>query len=394
MNQKTKVGIIGSGPSGLLLSQLLYVNGIESIVVEKRTRAHVEGRIRAGILEQGMVDLLEAAQVADRLRKEALIHGGIALQFEGNAHRIDMEKLTGGKVVTVYGQNELTKDLMDAHEERGQSPVYQALDVQISGIEVDRPTLTYTKNGEAFRVECDYVIGCDGYHGVSRSYIPSTILKTYQKIYPFGWLGVLADVPPVSDELIYNNHVDGFALASQRSKTRSRYYIQCDLDEDIKEWPDDRFWSELVHRFGEEVGSQIITGPSIEKSIAPLRSFVAEPMRYKSLFLAGDSAHIVPPAGAKGLNLAASDIKYLSDALIRRYKTGKVDLLESYSDKALSRVWKSIRFSWWFTSLTHRFPEHEKGDLGHKLQIAELDYIVNSKAASTSFAENYVGLPY
>jgi p-hydroxybenzoate 3-monooxygenase len=394
MTQKTQVGIIGSGPAGLLISQLLHVNGIESIVLEKYSRAHVEGRIRAGILEQGTVDMLETAKVAKRLHQEALTHTGIGLLFNDTLHRIDFNEQSTGKSVTVYGQTDITKDMMDAHAERGQEPVYLAKDVQIDGLESDSPSIRYTHNGDPYKIECDFVVGCDGYHGVSRKSFPENFLNIYEKIYPFGWLGVLADVAPVSDELIYNSHPDGFALASQRSKTRSRYYIQCDLNEKLEAWSDDRFWETLTHRFGNEVGQHIETGPSIEKSIAPLRSFVAEPMRYKSLFLAGDAAHIVPPTGAKGLNLAASDIHYLSDGLIQYYQTGQTTGLDHYSDKALDRVWKAIRFSWWFTHLTHRFPDSEANGFPRKLQAAELSYLVNSKAAIGSLAENYVGLPF
>ena len=394
MTHKTQVGIIGSGPAGLLLSQILHINGIESIVLEKNSRAHVEGRIRAGIMEQGTVNMLETAGVAKRLHEEGLTHTGFGLQFNGTLHRIDFKAHSIEKNVTVYGQTEITKDMMDAHAERGQEPVYNAKDVQIEGIESGSPCLSYSHDEKTYKVECDFIVGCDGYHGVSRKHFPKSFLTIYEKVYPFGWLGVLADVKPLSDELIYNNHLDGFALASQRSKTRSRYYIQCDLDEKLDAWSDDRFWETLVHRFGNELGKHIDTGPSIEKSIAPLRSFVAEPMRYKSLFIAGDAAHIVPPTGAKGLNLAASDIHYLSDGLIEYYKTGQTTGLDHYSEKALDRVWKAIRFSWWFTHLTHRFSDDETGGFSQKLQIAELDYLVNSKAAIASLAENYVGLPF
>ena len=393
MTRKTQVGIIGSGPAGLLLSQLLHVNGIESIILEKHTRAYVEGRIRAGILEQGTVDMLEEAKVAQRLHQEGLTHTGIGIQFNSEVHRIDFNVQSTGKSVTVYGQTDLTKDLMDAHADRGQNPVYEAEDVHISGIEADKPLLSYVHNGEAHTVECKFVVGCDGYHGVSREHFPQSVLKIYEKVYPFGWLGVLADVRPLSEELIYNSHDEGFALASQRSTSRSRYYIQCGLTEKVDQWSDDRFWEALIHRFG-PVGNQIETGPSIEKSIAPLRSFVAEPLRHKSLFIAGDAAHIVPPTGAKGLNLAASDIHYLSEGLIEYYKQGNTAGLDHYSSRALDRVWKAIRFSWWFTHLTHCFPEDENEGLSRRLQIVELEYLVHSEAASASLAENYVGLPY
>ena len=394
MPLKTQVGIIGSGPAGLLLSQLLNKHGIESIVLEKHSRAHVEGRIRAGILEQGTVDLLEEAGVAERLHEEGLIHNGIGIQFNGAIHRVGFKSRTAGKTVMVYGQTEVTKDLMDAHADRSQDPLYRAKEVAISGIEDGRPMLSFRHHGESAEVKCDFVVGCDGYHGVSRKSIPGEILKTYERVYPFGWLGVLADVTPVSEELIYNKHEDGFALASQRSPTRSRYYIQCGAGESVDDWSDDRFWKTLIHMFGEEVGSSIETGPSIEKSIAPLRSFVAEPMRYKSLFIAGDAAHVTPPTGAKGLNLAASDVHYLSEGLIDYYSNGSTSGLDRYSERALARVWKAIRFSWWFTSLTHRFPGEEACGMGEKLQIAELEYLVNSETAKASLAENYVGLPF
>jgi p-hydroxybenzoate 3-monooxygenase len=394
MTHKTQIGIIGSGPAGLLLSQILYVHGIDSIILEKHTRSYVEGRIRAGILEQGTVNMLEEAQVAGRLKKEGLAHTGIGLQFNNTLHRIDLDSSNHGHSVTVYGQTEITKDLMEAHADRARDPIYEAADVQIDGIDSKKPSLSYTHNGEKHTVECQFVVGCDGYHGVSRKHFPTSLLKVYEKVYPFGWLGVLADVPPLSHELIYNNHGEGFALASQRSETRSRYYMQCDLTESVDQWSDDRFWDTLIHRFGAKIGNGIKTGPSLEKSIAPLRSFVAEPLRHKSLFIAGDAAHLVPPTGAKGLNLAASDIHYLSEGFIDYYANGNSLGLDRYSQRALNRVWKAIRFSWWFTHLTHRFPNSETSVLDRKLQIAELDYLVNSEAASASFAENYVGLPF
>ena len=394
MTLKTQVGIIGSGPAGLLLSQLLHKQGIDSVILEKHSRAHVEGRIRAGILEQGTVDMLDEAGVGERLHEEGLIHDGIGIQFNGVNHRIGFKARDTGKTVTVYGQTEVTKDLMDAHATRGQDPFYEAEDVRISGIEAGTPTLKCLFQGKGLEVQCKIIVGCDGYHGVSRQSIPSDVLNTFERVYPFGWLGVLADVKPVSEELIYNNHKNGFALASQRSATRSRYYIQCELNESVEAWSDDRFWETLIHMFGEEVGPKIETGPSIEKSIAPLRSFVAEPMRYKSLFLAGDSAHVVPPTGAKGLNLAASDVHYLTEGLVDYFSTGSTCGLDLYSDRALARVWTAIRFSWWFTHLTHRFPESETHDMAYKLQIAELEYLVQSESARASLAENYVGLPF
>lgn len=394
MTLKTQVGIIGSGPAGLLLSQLLHVHGIESIILEKHTRAHVEGRIRAGILEQGTVDILTEAGIADRLHREGITHSGIGIQFNDMNHRIGFKARDTGKTVTVYGQTEVTKDLMNAHATRRHNPYYESTNVCVSGIEEGDPALSCLHQGKPLKVKCEFIVGCDGYHGVSRQSIPSNILKTYERVYPFGWLGVLADVRPVSEELIYNKHEDGFALASQRSGTRSRYYIQCGVNESVDDWSDDRFWSQLIHMFGEEVGARIETGPSIEKSIAPLRSFVAEPLRYKSLFLAGDAAHVVPPTGAKGLNLAASDVHYLSEGLIDYYSNGNTSGLDHYSERALARVWKAIRFSWWFTHLTHRFPEDETHGMAHKLQIAELEYLIHSESAKASLAENYVGLPF
>ncbi|MCH2387200.1 MAG: 4-hydroxybenzoate 3-monooxygenase [Opitutales bacterium] len=394
MTLNTQVAIIGSGPAGLLLSQLLHKQGIESVILEKHARAHVEGRIRAGILEQGTVDILKEAGVGERLHREGLIHDGIGIQFNGTNHRIGFKADNTGRTVTVYGQTEVTKDLMDAHASRGQEPFYEAEEVRISGIEEGSPALHCIYRGAPLAVKCQFVVGCDGYHGISRGSIPSNILQTFERIYPFGWLGVLADVKPVSEELIYNKHEDGFALASQRSPTRSRYYIQCDANESIDNWPDERFWETLIHMFGPEVGSQIETGPSIDKSIAPLRSFVAEPMRHKSLFLAGDAAHVVPPTGAKGLNLAASDIHYLTEGMIDYFSTGTTSGLDQYSSRSLARVWKAIRFSWWFTNLTHRFPGDETHGMGHKIQLAELDYLVNSDSAKASLAENYVGLPF
>ncbi|MDG2166955.1 MAG: 4-hydroxybenzoate 3-monooxygenase [Opitutales bacterium] len=394
MKIKTQVGIIGSGPAGLLLSQLLYKHGIDSIILEKHSRAYVEGRIRAGILEQGTVDMFEEAGVADRLHREGLVHNGIGIQFNDINHRVSFNARDTGKTVTVYGQTEITKDLMDAHAQRDQEPLYEAKDVRISGIEKESPLISCQHDGQTVQVACKFIVGCDGYHGVSRESIPSSILQTFDRIYPFGWLGVLADVKPVSEELIYNNHEDGFALASQRSSTRSRYYIQCDANETVDKWSDDRFWETLIRMFGKEVGSKIETGPSIEKSIAPLRSFVAEPMRYKSLFLAGDAAHVVPPTGAKGLNLAASDVHYLAEGFVDFFSNSNTSGLDHYSERALTRVWRAIRFSWWFTHLTHRFPDDETHGMAYKLQIAELEYLVNSEAAKASLAENYVGLPF
>lgn len=389
---RTQVGIIGAGPAGLLLSQLLHLKGIDTVVLERRSREYVLGRIRAGVLEQGTVDLLRSAGVAERLERESLIHGGIELAFGGRTQRIDMKSLTGGSVVTVYGQTEATKDLMDARDAMGGTLVYEAEEVTPHDFDGARPRLTYKKDGVTHELTCDYIAGCDGYHGVSRRSVPQDALKTFERAYPFGWLGLLSDTPPVSDELIYNNHERGFALCSMRSPTRSRYYIQCATDENVDDWPDDRFWDELRARLPAPVAEGLVTGASIEKSIAPLRSFVAEPLRFGRLFLAGDAAHIVPPTGAKGLNLAASDIFFLSRALTAAIEHGDNSFLERYSEDCLRRIWKAQRFSWWMTSLLHRFPESSPYE--RRLQQAELDYVTSSDAAATALAENYVGLPY
>lgn len=389
---RTQVVIIGAGPSGLLLSQLLHLKGIDTLVLERQSRDYVLSRIRAGVLEQGTVDLLKNAQVGERLEREALIHGGIELAFDGGRRHIDMKSLTGGSVVTVYGQTEVTRDLMDARDALDGKLVYEAEDVTPHDFVGEKPRVTYRKDGVTHEVFCDYIAGCDGYHGISRRSVPQDTLKTFERVYPFGWLGLLSDTPPVNDELIYSNHERGFALCTMRSLTRSRYYIQCATDEKPEDWSDDRFWDELRTRLPADVAEAMITGPSIEKSIAPLRSFVAEPMRFGRLFLAGDAAHIVPPTGAKGLNLAASDIFFLSRALKAFYETGSEDLIERYSEQCLRRIWKAQRFSWWMTSMLHRFPESSAYDL--RLQQAELDYVTSSTAGATALAENYVGLPY
>ncbi len=389
---RTQVVIIGAGPSGLLLSQLLHLKGIDTLVLERQSRNYVLSRIRAGVLEQGMVDLLKTAQVGERLEREALIHGGIELAFNGQRRQIDMKSLTGGSVVTVYGQTEVTRDLMDARDAMDGKLVYEAEDVVPQDFDGDRPRVTYRKDGIEHEVFCDYIAGCDGYHGISRRSVPQEALKTFERIYPFGWLGLLSDTPPVNDELIYSNHERGFALCTMRSLTRSRYYIQCATDEKPEDWSDDRFWEELRKRLPGDVAEALVTGPSIEKSIAPLRSFVAEPMRFGRLFLAGDAAHIVPPTGAKGLNLAASDIFFLSRALTAFYESGSKELIDCYSEQCLRRIWKAQRFSWWMTSILHRFPDSSPYDL--RLQQAELDYVTTSTAAATALAENYVGLPY
>lgn len=387
---RTQVAIIGAGPSGLLLGQILARAGIDNVIVERQSADYVLSRIRAGVLEQTTVDLLATAGVDQRLRQEGLVHDGFELCFDGQRHRIDMKTLTGGKTVTVYGQTEVTRDLMDARRESGQATMYETMNVQLHDIDTDTPRVTFAHHGEHRELQCDFVAGCDGFHGVSRASIPSHVLKIHERIYPFGWLGVLVDRPPVSKELIYSNHERGFALCSMRSNSRSRYYIQCALDDKVEHWSDQAFWDELRRRLDPAAAQALQTGPSIEKSIAPLRSFVAEPMRHGRLFLAGDAAHIVPPTGAKGLNLAASDVHYLSSALIEHYGEHSNAGLDHYSERCLRRVWKASRFSWWFTSLTHRFPD--TGEMGRRLQRAELDYLVGSTAAATAMAENYVGL--
>ena len=388
---RTKVAIIGAGPAGLLLSQLLHVEGIECVVLEQRDRTYVESRIRAGILEQVTVDLLHRVGVDVRLRAEGLPHDGFNLAVDGEAFRIDMRELTGGSRVTVYGQTEVTKDLIEACRERGTPLIFNAHHVALHDVDGAAPYVTYESEGEAQRLDCDFIAGCDGFHGVSRASIPAELGRAFERVYPFGWLGILADTPPCEEELIYSNHERGFALASMRSKVRSRYYVQCALDERLEDWPDDRLWDELAVRLGPKAAAAMSRAPSIEKSIAPLRSFVFEPMRHGRLFLAGDAAHIVPPTGAKGLNLAASDVNFLADGLIAHYRRGDAGGLDGYSHKALARVWKAERFSWWFTSLTHRFPDMDA--FARRMQLAELDYIRSSRAAQITLAENYVGLP-
>lgn len=389
---KTQVGIIGGGPSGLLLSQILHLQDIESVVLERQSRDYVLGRIRAGVLEQGTVEMLREAQVGGRMDREGLIHDGFHMAFGGRTKRIDLEGLTGGKTVMVYGQTEVTRDLYDARDRMGGVVIDEATDVTPHDIDTNSPYLKFHRDGNEERLDCDFIVACDGFHGVGRQSMPKDVLKTYERVYPFGWLGVLSKTKPVNDELIYANHERGFALCSMRSPTLSRYYVQCALDEDLSEWRDDRFWEELKSRLPENTAAGLETGPSIEKSIAPLRSFVCEPMSYKRMFLAGDAAHIVPPTGAKGLNLAASDVYYLSRALIAQYGQGDESGLREYSKTALSRVWKAERFSWSMTMLMHKFPD--QGEFGMKMQQAELDYLTSSTAAMTAMAENYVGLEY
>ncbi len=388
---RTQVAIIGAGPAGLLLGQLLHRKGIDAIIVEQRSPDYVLSRIRAGVLEQGAVGLLEEAGVGARMHKEGLIHDGTELTFDGRRHRIDFKRLVG-QTVMVYGQTEVTRDLMDARTACGAKTIYNAENVTLVDYASDTPKVTYQQDGVTHEITCDFIAGCDGFHGVSRKSVPNSAISLFERVYPFGWLGILSDTPPVSDELIYANHQRGFALCSMRSLTRSRYYIQCGMDTQIEDWSDDRFWDELRLRLPPETAEQLVTGPSIEKSIAPLRSFVAEPMRFGNLFLAGDAAHIVPPTGAKGLNLAAGDVHYLSTAFEEFY-TGKSRAgIDGYSQKALTRVWLAERFSWWMTSILHNFPDN--GDFGQRIQEAELDYLFSSNAAMTSLAENYVGLPY
>lgn len=388
---KTQVAIIGSGPAGLLLGQLLYKAGIDHIIVEQRSAEYVASRIRAGILEQVSVDLLKQAGVDQNLKDKGLPHSGIEILTNGVKHRVDLAALTGGKQVTVYGQTEVTKDLMTAREAEKLTSFYEAQNVQVKDF-YNAPKVEFEYQGKAFQIECDFIAGCDGYHGVCRASVPEDKIKTFEKVYPFGWLGVLADVPPVADELIYVQSERGFALCSMRSETRSRYYLQVPLTDHVEDWSDKKFWDELKNRLDPESREKLVTGASIEKSIAPLRSFVTEPMRFGKLFLAGDAAHIVPPTGAKGLNLAASDIAYLSSALIEYYVEGSEQGIDEYSEKCLQRVWKAERFSWWMTHLLHRFETESEFD--HKIKQAELSYVLGSIAGRTTLAENYVGLPY
>jgi p-hydroxybenzoate 3-monooxygenase len=388
---RTQVAIIGAGPAGLLLGQLLHQAGIANIILERQTGDYVLGRIRAGILEQVTVDLMDEAGVGRRVHGDGIVHHAIELVFRGERHPIAIDDLTGGKVVTAYGQTELTRDLMEARAAAGLPTVYEAADVSLHDFDGATPVVRYRHGGQDHELQCDFIAGCDGFHGVARATVKDKVTE-FEKVYPFGWLGVLADVPPVSPHaIVYGNNERGFSLCSMRSMTRSRYYVQCPLDDKVEAWTDQRFWDELRRRLDPELAERIVTGPSIEKSIAPLRSFVAEPMRFGRLFLAGDAAHIVPPTGAKGLNLAASDVKYLSTALAEHYAERSDAGIDHYSARALQRVWKASRFSWWLTSLMHRFPEG--GAIGQRMQDAELEYLVKSRAASAALAENYVGLP-
>ncbi|MEC4718612.1 4-hydroxybenzoate 3-monooxygenase [Noviherbaspirillum sp. CPCC 100848] len=388
---KTQVAIIGAGPSGLLLGQLLHRQGIDTVILEARSPDYVLGRIRAGVLEQGTVELIREAGAGQRMDREGRVHEGVSLSFSGRRERIDLKELTGGKTVMVYGQTEVTRDLMEARTAAGGISIYEAQDVQLHDFETDRPRVSFVKDGEKVELECDYIAGCDGFHGVSRKSAPADKLKTFERVYPFGWLGILSRTPPVSHELIYANHERGFALCSMRSDTLSRYYVQCSLDDKVEDWSDERFWNELKSRLPEDVAASLVTGPSIEKSIAPLRSFVAEPMKFGRMFLVGDAAHIVPPTGAKGLNLAASDVYTLYHVLRKTYQEGRTDLLEKYSDLCLRRIWKAERFSWWMTSVLHKLGDDP---FGQRIQLADLEYYTGSRAGLTTIAENYVGLPY
>lgn len=388
---KTQVAIIGGGPSGLLLAQLLHTRGIDSVVLERKTKDYVLGRIRAGVLEQGLVKLMEEAGCADRLHAEGILHDGTLVSYGDEMFRVDFTEHTGTPVV-VYGQTEVTRDLYDAREAAGGKIEFNVEEVVIHGADTDAPHIEYTVDGQALRLDCDFIAGCDGFHGVSRQTIPLDVRKEYEKVYPFGWLGILSETPPVNHELIYANSPRGFALCSMRNDNLSRYYIQCSLSDKPEDWTDDAFWQELKRRIPADQAETLVTGPSIEKSIAPLRSFVTEPMRWGRLFLCGDAAHIVPPTGAKGLNTAASDVHYLYIGLRDFYENNSSDGIDAYSEKALARVWKAERFSWWFSSLMHTYPDQSEFDL--KMQVAEIEFLRSNKAAQKSMAENYVGLPY
>jgi p-hydroxybenzoate 3-monooxygenase len=388
---KTQVAIIGAGPSGLLLGQLLHLQGIDTVIVEARSPDYVLGRIRAGVLEQGTVELLREAGVGARMDREGLVHEGVVLSFAGRQERIDLKALSGGKTVMVYGQTEVTRDLMEARARTGGVSIYEAQDVALHDFYTDRPRVSFVKDGKTVELACDYIAGCDGFHGISRKSAPADKLKTFERVYPFGWLGVLSRTPPVAHELIYANHARGFALCSMRSDHLSRYYVQCGLDEGVEDWSDQRFWEELKARLPAETAAALVTGPSIEKSIAPLRSFVAEPMQFGRMFLVGDAAHIVPPTGAKGLNLAASDVHVLYHILRKTLLHERTDLTARYSEICLRRVWKAERFSWWMTSILHKFSDD---GFSQRIQLAELEYYTGSEAGRTTIAENYVGLPY
>jgi p-hydroxybenzoate 3-monooxygenase len=388
---RTQIGIVGAGPAGLVLSLLLQRLGIESVVLELRSRTYVEERIRAGVLEHGTVDLMHELGVGERLKQQGLEHGGIELRFEGSGHRIDFRELTNGKCITIYAQHEVIKDLIQARMASKQPIIFEAEDASIHDLNGKSPTIQFRANGVVDRLQCDFIAGCDGFHGMCRSAIPSEALKIYDREYPFAWLGILAQAPPSSHELIYAHHDSGFALLSMRSPEISRLYLQCEPDEDLAEWPDTRIWEELHKRLATTDGWKLTEGPVIQKGVTGMRSFVSEPMQFGRLFLAGDAAHIVPPTGAKGLNLAVADVRVLAQGLDEYYRNGKTKLIEKYSEVCLRRVWKVQRFSWWMTSLLHRFADENLFD--HKRQIAELDYVTSSRAAAETLAENYVGLP-
>lgn len=388
---RTQVCIIGGGPSGLLLSQLLHLKGIDTILLERRTRDYVLGRIRAGVIEFGAVEMLREAGVGARMDREGFVHDGTYIARQNRGFRIDFKKHTG-KSVMVYGQTEVTADLYNARDEWDAPVFYEVQAVNPRDLDGDAPYVTFLQGGKVHRIDCDFIAGCDGFHGVSRQAIPKDVRREFERVYPFGWLGILSQTPPVSHELIYANHPRGFALCSMRNRNLSRYYIQCPLEDTVADWPDDAFWDELKRRIPEKAADEIVTGPSIEKSIAPLRSFVSEPMRWGRLFLVGDAAHIVPPTGAKGLNLAASDVHYLYHALVRHYLDGDGQGIEDYSANALARVWQATRFSWWFTTTMHRFPD--QSDFDQRMQETELDFLERSENAQAALAENYVGLPY
>ncbi len=388
---RTQVAIIGAGPSGLLLGQLLHHQGIDTVILERRSPEYVLSRIRAGVLEQGMVDLLREAKAGERMDRDGDVHEGVNISFNGKLHHIDFVKYAKGQTVMVYGQTEVTQDLMDARKREGGVSIYEADNVQLHDFYSDKPRVTFTKDGEEVELHCDYIAGCDGFHGVSRQSAPKSEIRTFERVYPFGWLGILSETPPVNDELIYAHHERGFALCSQRHAMLSRYYVQVSLDDKVEDWSDERFWEELKRRIPADAAERLVTGPSIEKSIAPLRSFVTEPMRYGRMFLVGDAAHIVPPTGAKGLNLAASDVSTLYRILVKVYKDGRTDLLDKYSELVLRRIWKAERFSWLMTNMLHKFSDDP---FAERMRLAELDYYTSSEVGLASIAENYVGLPY
>ncbi|GAA0315422.1 4-hydroxybenzoate 3-monooxygenase [Psychrobacter aestuarii] len=392
MNHKTKIAIIGAGPSGLLLGQLLTKAGIDNIILERQTGEYVLSRIRAGVLEQGTVSLIRESGAGERMDKEGLVHTGTDFSFQGEHFHIDLEPYTNGKHVVVYGQTEVTRDLMEAREKTGGVTIYQAQNVELHDIESDAPYVTYQHEGEVHRLDCDYIAGCDGFHGVSRKSIPADQLEEYEKVYPFGWLGLMSDTPPVNDELVYCAHERGFALCSMRSPTRSRYYIQVPDTDKIEDWNEEKFWDELKRRIPPEMAERLVTGPAIEMSIAPLRSYVCETMQYGRVFLLGDAAHIVPPTGAKGLNLAASDVDTAYRLFVKIYEDDRTDLIPRYQEICLARTWKAVRFSWWMTMLLHRF--HSAGRFDFRAQQAEFDYFIHSEAGRATIAENYVGLPF